>query len=359
MASEVTNASASTNTGGSLKRTLESAIQDLAWEGSEDLQPATKRPKREAKLDTLKAKLGAEVALLKKTIEGEMAIVKGKGVADEVLLNAYIHFCRDILEGRELDENDLAIFKMSFEDHFEPEEVLLKKFNQGILPRRTWSASLMSISQGSMSFHKYNLSAITILLAKVIKLTGDVLAELRGLPEPSAYAYCDTWRVWQKKDTAIVNLRPPTNQGLPIEVLHPAFASFLHDVRSMPPDKWTLEDDVNQVSLLLCTTMAHDLVSKNTRRTELRDHLRRLDLELQVEFYIDPTLPLETHAARSDLCLSSGQTVVLLGEVKGEFETGDPYMQVSRSYQALVHYLESQGREWDGVPCILLVVCGQ
>ena len=210
-----------------------------------------------------------------------------------------------------------------------------------------------------MLFHKTNISAINPLLSEVAKLTEDVLAELRGLPPPSAFAYCNTWRVWQEKDKAILNLRPPTNQGLPIEVLHPAFASFLHDVRSMPPDMWTLESDINQVSLALCKTMAYDFENDNARRTQFRNQLRKLGLELEIEFHIEPTLPLETHAARPDLRLSSGQTTVLLGEVKGEFETGDPYMQVSRSYQALVHHLESQGRESDGVPCILLVVCGQ
>ena len=88
-----------------------------------------------------------------------------------------------------------------------------------------------------MAGHKSNFRAISKLLASVTELTKAVLAELRGLPEPSAYAHHKTWRVWQEKDTAILNLRPPTNQGLPIEILHPAFASFLHDVRSMRPDE--------------------------------------------------------------------------------------------------------------------------
>jgi hypothetical protein len=33
------------------------------------------------------------------------------------------------------------------------------------------------------------------------------------------YAMHKIWRVWQRRNTAIVNLRPPTNQGLPIEVI--------------------------------------------------------------------------------------------------------------------------------------------
>ena len=51
---------------------------------------------------------------------------------------------------------------------------------------------------------------------------------------------------------------------------------------------------------------------------------------------------------------------VLLGGIKSILETGDPYahMYASRSYQAPVHHLEDQNRASDGVPCILLVVCG-
>ena len=197
------------------------------------------------------------------------------------------------------------------------------------------------------------------MLLIFIKLSKDIIVELHGLPEPSAYAWYITWCVWQKKETAILNLRPPTNEGLPIEVLHPAFATFVYDIKSIPPDEWTLEDDVNQVSLALCRAMARDFDSERTRRAELMKQLHPLGLGLRIEFQIEQTPPLETHSVWPDLCISDQDTIVLLGEVKSEFESGDPYMQVSRSYQALVHRLESENRALDGVPCILLVVCGQ
>ncbi len=100
--------------------------------------------------------------------------------------------------------------------------------------------------------------------------------------------------------------------------------------------------------------------SERTRRAELTKQLRSLGLGLlQVEFQIERTLPLETHSVRPDLYLSVQGNTVLLGEIRSEFETGDPYMHASRSYQALVHHLEDQKRAANGVPCILLVVCGQ
>ena len=207
---------------------------------------------------------------------------------------------------------------------------------------------------------------INELLPKFVQLSKDTLVELQGLPEPSAYAHHKTWRVWQNKDTAILNLRPPTNEGLPIEILHPAFASFVYDVKSIPPDEWAVEDNINRVSMALCQAMACDFESEGeheserTRRTELTMQLRSLGLGLlQVEFYIERTLPLETHGVQPDLYLSVRGNTVLLGEIRSEFETGDPYMHASRSYQALVHHMEDQKRASDGVPCILLVVCGQ
>ena len=203
------------------------------------------------------------------------------------------------------------------------------------------------------------LVKISTTLPKFLKLSKDTLVELHGLPEPSAYAHHLTWRVWQKKETAILNLRPPTNEGLPIEVLHPAFATFVHDVRSIPPGEWALENDVNQVALALCRTMARDFQIERNRRAELMQQLHPLGLGLRIEFHIEQTPPLETHSARPDIYIPYQDTAVLLGEVKSEFESGDPYMQVSRSYQALVHRLESEKRVLDGVPCILLVVCGE
>ena len=210
-----------------------------------------------------------------------------------------------------------------------------------------------------MRLHNYNLFAIDRLLSSITKLIEAVQDELQGLPAPSAYGHHKTWRVWQEKDTVILNLRPPTNQGLPIEILHPAFATFLDDVRSMPPDEWAQGDDANQVSMALCEVMACGFEDEQTRRTQLTGQLHRLGLGMQVKFYIEQTLPLETHSIRPALSISAPGTTILLGEIKLEFDTGDPYMQVSRSYQALVHHLENQDRASDGVPCILLAVCGQ
>jgi len=89
---------------------------------------------------------------------------------------------------------------------------------------------------------------INELLAGIVMLTEDILDELQGLPEPSAYAHHETWRVWQGKENAVLNLRPSTNRGLPIHdfdwagklgsarypaIMNPKIGSAMSSVRMM------------------------------------------------------------------------------------------------------------------------------
>ena len=342
------------NTNRSLKRTLASS-------DAQNLQPATKKPKKENKLDKLKTEQKSEAGNLKIYIRVVLELIGGKGVANETSLETYVLTCDDILAGMELDEAGLQLLEMPFRDHFQPDEVLLEKLGPSMLPLcpcRTRNFA-NEYSAAVLIPLKVQICATNRLLLELAKLTETILMEVRGLPTPSSYAEQTTWRVWQDKDTAILNLRPPTNEGLPIETLHPAFATFVHDIKSIRPDEWVQENDINKVSLALCQIMGHSFTDETARRTELTKQLHSLGLGLQVECHIERTLPLETHSVRPGLSLSVRDTTVLLGEVKSEFETGDPYMQVSRSYQALVHHLENKKRASDGVPCILLVVCGQ
>ena len=124
-------------------------------------------------------------------------------------------------------------------------------------------------SSDSIAAYMSMLSGISSRLPSTAKLIEAFLIELAGLPEPSLYAHLSTWRVWQERSTAILNPRPPTKQGLPIEVLHPVFATFLHDVKSMQLDEWTPEDDVNSISIKLCEAMAGSFENEVAWRKEL------------------------------------------------------------------------------------------
>src|SRR5258706_198509 len=224
------------NTDSGLKRTLASSDAQHVH----DLQPPTKKTKKETKLDKQKAEQKSEANNLKTNIGAVLNFIKGKGVANETSLEAYVLTCDDILAGMELDQVALQLFEMPFKDHFQPDETL-----------------------------------------------------------------------------------------------HPAFATFVHDVKSIPLDEWVPEDDINKVSLALCQVMGHGFMDETPRRTELTKQLRSLGLGLQDEFHIERTPPLETHSVRPDLCLSVRDTAVLLGAAKSGVETGSPYIQVCRANKTL------------------------
>ena len=118
------SASANTaNTDGSLKRTLTSS----------GARP-TKRPKRETKLDRLKAEQKSEAGNLKTKIELVLGLIEGKGVANEFSLKIYVDSCNHVLGGMELHEVTLEMFEMPFADHFKPDDVLLKILGPCMLP---------------------------------------------------------------------------------------------------------------------------------------------------------------------------------------------------------------------------------
>ena len=117
-------------------------MQDSAREGSPQ-----KRPKRETKLDKLKAQLKSKATLLKKKIERELELVKDTGVVQEPVLLYYCDLCDLILAGEELFEHHLTFLKTPFAANFVGEDVLREKLSPGMLLRRTRLASLMSTLQ--------------------------------------------------------------------------------------------------------------------------------------------------------------------------------------------------------------------
>lgn len=114
----------------SLKRTLASSD---ARHG-DNLQPATKRPKRETKLDRLKAEQKSEAGRLKTSIELVLGLIEGKDVANEASLKIYVDSCNEILAGMELDEDALEMFEIPFADHFKLGDILLRNLGLRMLP---------------------------------------------------------------------------------------------------------------------------------------------------------------------------------------------------------------------------------
>jgi len=134
MASANTNANASADARGSRKRTRGMADQ-------KNLNPpsATKRPKKETKLDRLKAELKQVAGLLKNNLEKLQGDLVDEKIAKECAGRTYralLYQCDDILTGMEPNRDALAFLKAPFVDNFEPEEVLLDRLGQGKLPSR-------------------------------------------------------------------------------------------------------------------------------------------------------------------------------------------------------------------------------
>jgi division protein CdvB (Snf7/Vps24/ESCRT-III family) len=143
MTSTITNASANANTRSRRKRTRVTV--------DEENPTAIKRPKKEAKLDKLKAQLKEIAGVLKnRLIQLQEHLVNEKVAKEsaETVYMALVDQCDDILMGIEPDQDDLELLKEPFVNNFQPEEVLRNRLSGGMLPfRRAQSASLMSTPQ--------------------------------------------------------------------------------------------------------------------------------------------------------------------------------------------------------------------
>lgn len=228
------------------------------------------------------------------------------------------------------------------------------------------SRSFTSLCSVRASIYKTVLESLKLQLGVVQQLTEELLRQLSSLPSAEEYGYQSVWSVWQKKDTAILNLRPPNNMCLPLTVLHPAFARLMQTVYHVrEPTPGTPASVVYisalQVAFALCEHMAEPFEEDESRCRDLCHQLRGL-LGSSLRKYslnIESNHPLETVPSKADLYVEKNGFITALGIVKGEFESGDPYMSVSRAYQALVHRMLTVGEVTDGAPCILISVAGE
>ena len=95
--------------------------------------------------------------------------------------------------------------------------------------------------------HMEILSDITPRLTNLTKCVAAILIEIKGLPEPNCLP---TLRpvAFGKRDPrqySISDLQQ-NKVSLDIGVLHPVFATFLHDVGSMCLTEWAPDDDVER-----------------------------------------------------------------------------------------------------------------
>ena len=304
MASTFTGATSSTtpSTGSNRKRFLSPNANP---------PPSPKKQKKQTKLDKLKAELQGQLGNLRDQLTNAREVLLDEEFAHKHAKTVYITLlgaCNAFSQARTLQTRSSRNSKRT-------KRTSQICFSRGRVYAVPWTNVCCSADEFGIADEYFSdvitsrndlFSYIVTLLYRIVELIEAVLTELAGLPEPSAYAHHAIWRVWQKKPTAVLNLRPQTNQGLPIETLHPVFAAFLNDVRSMPLDEWAPEEDTNTASIGLCKAMADSFNNEIARRTMLKELLRNFGLDVQTEYYIQPTLPQETHSARADLHLSAG-----------------------------------------------------
>ncbi|PVF98828.1 hypothetical protein CPB86DRAFT_329586 [Serendipita vermifera] len=76
---------------------------------------------------------------------------------------------------------------------------------------------------------------------------------------------------------------------------------------------------------------------------------------IETEVPIESTHRLEVNPSQVDVSFGG----IMLGGVKAEFSTGDPYMQVSRCYQAQAHKYLAQKQRNNGFPHLLISLIGR
>jgi len=136
IASAIMNPSVSANTRSGQKRTRGTADEE------NPTTPSTaKRPKKETKPDKLKAQLKEAAGRLYDRLVMLQEDLLDKKVAKEsagMIYRALRQLCNIIRTGRGPDEDALALFKLSFMENFEPDEIILNRLGQGMhmLPSR-------------------------------------------------------------------------------------------------------------------------------------------------------------------------------------------------------------------------------
>jgi len=103
---------------------------------------------------------------------------------------------------------------------------------------------------------------------------------------------------------------------------------------------------MNCAAVQLCEEMASAFDDEISQRNMLRRVLEPLSLGLKYEYPINPTPPLEIHSACVGLYISNTKRPIVLGEIKNDFESGDPYMQVSRSSAIEPIFLTISFQRW-------------
>lgn len=169
---------------------------------------------------------------------------------------------------------------------------------------------------------------------------------------PSTFAKSAGWVSTQQGPAAIDCLRPSTWQGLPVVLLHPAFAKFTHLLEeALPYDEESAL--ATEVAHKLCLTMPDHFVKEEERINLFHCIIR--------PFFADEFTSVSYGSAHPVASvLDSSGVYILLEEHKNEpGASGDVYMQGSSSFDAAARSRPISEQQQTGCPAFIICIDGK
>lgn len=208
---------------------------------------------------------------------------------------------------------------------------------------------------GKKNSYRVAVENVNTILEKIANIYKELLEDEAYAPSAGSYTDPTVWPKWQAKEAAILNLRPSTNQGLPLCTFHPIFARFRTTVQQQPSDATAL-----QVAHNLCIRMTESFPLEKLRRDAFKDCVQPLFDKYYFGYEVRIESSLEGHSSKAGLVLFRGTREILMGVYKVECGTGDANMQVSRIYQTWINRLRgNKANELaHGAPLMLLCIMG-
>ncbi|KAG8815478.1 hypothetical protein FRC17_000698 [Serendipita sp. 399] len=189
------------------------------------------------------------------------------------------------------------------------------------------------------------------------KSVHEVVLNKQAMPTPSAFGKRNVWPKAQQDPDAILCLRPPGKQGLPLILLHSAFLTFVNEL------DWPLSPAdtlVLKISRELCEEMAKAYDEDTNSRTDAFNEVIRpvfptYDWLSEFSLGSQPGSRGKLDGALSDL------RILRIDKVELGSNTSDSYMQLVRGFQAFIKWKQASGSN-HGVPGaakFLLIVVGR
>ena len=169
----------------------------------------------------------------------------------------------------------------------------------------------------------------------VCKIARELIAEqVRGQPSPSDAAKCSTQRAIQKESNiaAIRNGRPANLSGPPIQIYHPAFATFIRE--SLDTAAELTPEILNMAGELIGASL--DIYPTELQRKEALEKLTFWESIFTAEYALDTTAI--RHDGSTSASCSGLRIPIQIVELKNEIGQGgsDPITQAERCHATII-----------------------